>query len=477
MSSVAAPARKIYGVGELTRRIKMLIEDEIGAIWLEGEISNLSRPASGHIYFTLKDDQAQIRAAFFRGRQRAASLALKDGLQVRVQGHVTVYERSGNYQIIVQNIEEAGQGSLQAAFDALKKKLEAEGLFDPARKKPVPRLPRHIGMVTSATGAAVRDMLTVLSRRFPNLHMVIAPVKVQGPGAAEEIATAIDDFNAWNGVDVLLVGRGGGSLEDLWAFNEEVVARAIAHSRLPIISAVGHETDFSISDFVADVRAPTPSAAAELVIGRKIDFEENLAQTARRLARALNTRQLELKNRFLHCHRSWVFREPEILVRQYRQRVDVLTHNMGQTLSGAARDRRERINNARREIGQSLSNAARDRRERIHDARREMANLLRGAVRERQQRIDEAGMQAKHLMLTEKERKKNRLDQAGSQLRLLGPRAVLDRGYSITRTLDGALIRSPREVKRGDPLVTLLADGHIESTTEKTKLEEDHGKE
>ena len=427
MTAPATPARKVYGVAELTHKLKLLIEDGIGSVWIEGECSNVSRPASGHFYFTLKDAQAQIRAALFRGRQQGMTFQLKDGLQVRAYGQVTVYERSGQYQLIVQQIEEAGQGSLQAAFEELKRKLEAEGLFDPARKRRLPLLPRRVGIVTSATGAAIRDMLNILPRRFPNLPIVIAPVKVQGAGAAEEIAAAIDRFNTWGDADVLIVGRGGGSLEDLWAFNEEAVARAVARSRIPVISAVGHETDFSICDFAADLRAPTPSAAAELVVGRKADFEEHLSHTHRRLARALNTFQLELRNRFLHCHRSWVFREPQNLVRQYRQRITGL--------------------------------------------RRDLGHALRGAAQERQQRLDEAAVHLQHRVQTRHQAARHRLDQLAAQLRLLGPHAVLERGYSITRAADGAILRDAAAAPDGTKLVTVLARGQLESIVQHSHTE------
>lgn len=427
MSEPAAPARKVYAVGELTRRLKLIIESEIGWVWLEGELSNVSRPASGHLYFTLKDEQAQIRGALFKGRQRGLSFVPKDGQQVRVFGQVTVYERSGQYQIIAQEMEEAGQGSLQAAFEALKKKLEAEGLFDATRKQPLPMLPQRIGIVTSPTGAAIQDMLNILSRRYPNLHLIIAPVRVQGAGAAEEIAAAIDRFNQWGQVDALIVGRGGGSLEDLWAFNEEVVARAIARSQLPIISAVGHEIDFSISDFVADLRAPTPSAAAEIMIRPKADFEEMLKQVERRLAKALSVFRLELKNRFAGCAKSWVFREPGNLVRRYRQE-----------LTGHRRD---------------------------------MANALRGAVRERQQRVDEAGLQTRHAVEVSRREARNRLAQLEGQLRLLGPQAVLARGYSITRNQRGEIVRQPQDIGKGESMFTLVNGGQIESTVQHTSTE------
>ncbi|NLB54992.1 MAG: exodeoxyribonuclease VII large subunit, partial [Lentisphaerae bacterium] len=248
---------KIFRVSEINRLIKAMLEDEIGEAWVEGEISNLRRPASGHLYFTLKDDSAQISAVMFKGSQFTLPFKPEDGMLVNAYGQITVYERGGQYQLIVRKMIESGQGALQAKFEALKRKLTAEGLFDPERKKKLPLLPTRIGVITSHTGAAVRDIINVLSRRFNNLNILIGSVKVQGEGAAEEIAQMIRLMNQRPDIDVLIVGRGGGSIEDLWAFNEECVARAIADSGIPVISAVGHETDFTICDFVADVRAPT----------------------------------------------------------------------------------------------------------------------------------------------------------------------------------------------------------------------------
>ncbi len=430
MTATNPQERRVYGVSELTRQIKQLLEHQVGMVWLEGEISNLSRPSSGHLYFTLKDDSAQLKAALFRGRQGRLSCTPQDGLKVRVYGQITVYERSGQYQLIVQQMEAAGQGALQAAFEALKKQLAAEGLFDPARKRPLPAWPLRIGLVTSPTGAAIRDMLNVLDRRFPPLHIVVAPVPVQGTDAAAHIADAMDRFNEWANVDVLIVGRGGGSLEDLWAFNEEVVARAIARSRLPVISAVGHEIDFAISDFVADLRAPTPSAAAELVIGRKADLEAALNDAARRLARALDTRRLELKTRFVHCQQHWVFREPLNLLRQHRQ--VVAQHQ------------------------------------------RNMATALRGAVRERQQRLDETQVRARHLLQMKQTAARHRLTQCAQQLRLLGPLAVLARGYSITCNAQGRVVRQAADVTAGELLETRLAQGRITSEVRQTTEENTH---
>ncbi len=415
----AQDGRKIYRVSEITRLIRVALENEFGSLWIEGEISNLRRPSSGHLYFTLKDEGAQIAAVFFKGGQRAVAFELKDGLKVRIYGEISVYEASGQYQIIVRKVEEAGKGSLQEAFEALKKKLAAEGLFDESRKKPIPVLPRHVGIVTSPTGAAIHDILSILSRRFPNLHIVIAPVKVQGEGAAQEIAAAIDLFNARGGIDVMIIGRGGGSLEDLWCFNEEIVARAIARSQIPIISAVGHEVDFTISDFVADLRAPTPSAAAELMVGQKMAFEETLRQFSMRLARALRQQAQEMRSRLRIAAGSYVFREPRNLVRQYAQRIDAIRTAMIGALQSAGRDRRERL--------------------------------------------DRSGLRMVHGMELRTAGLRQDVRRLASQLKALSPLAVLDRGFSITRSKDGEIVRDVSDVNVGEILQTQVARGILES--------------
>ena len=414
----AAP--KSVSVTELNRRIKSLIERELGTLWVEGEVSNFRPAASGHIYFTLKDEGSQIPVAYFKGSQRGFRLALKDGMKVRVYGDVTLYLERGQHQLIARMIEEAGKGDLQKAFEALKEKLNREGLFDAARKRPLPFLPRHIGIVTSPTGAAIQDMLNILQRRYPNLHIVVAPVRVQGDGAAAEIAKAIDLLNTRADLDVLIIGRGGGSIEDLWAFNEEVVARAIARSRLPVISAVGHEIDFTISDFVADLRAPTPSAAAELVVRPKADLEELLRGLGRRLNQTLERQALHFRNRLIRAAHSYVFREPGHLLRQHRQS--------------------------------------------IQHARLRLVSALRGEYVERQQRVDEAQGAMLAVVKTGVREKSLQLERLAAQLRALGPQAVLERGYSITRTTEGRVVTKANEVKAGQELETLLAVGSIKST-------------
>lgn len=423
---------KIYRVAEITRLIKTLLEDEAGEVWVEGEISNFRQPTSGHWYFTLKDENAQIAAVMFRGSQRQAQLEPRDGQVARVFGLISVYEKSGQYQLVVRQLEAGGQGALQAAFEALKKKLAAEGLFDQARKKPIPALARHIGVVTSPTGAAIRDILNVLTRRYPNLHVVLAPARVQGAGAAAEIAAAIDDLNALRELDVLIIGRGGGSLEDLWCFNEECVARAIARSKIPVISAVGHETDFTISDFVADVRTPTPSAAAELAVGCKADFQERLDAHARRLARALRQAWRDLKSRFVAAAGSYVFREPGNLARRYLERL------------------------ARQQA--------------------QLRHCLQAILRDRQQQADELSLRLARRI---GEWKRICVLQVGcveSQLRSMNPLAVLDRGYSITYHADGRILKSAQQTRRGERLLTRLAQGKIESEVISHGGTEDGGK-
>lgn len=320
--------KRIYTVSEITRRVRDVLENSIPEVWVEGEISNLRRPASGHIYFTLKDEHAQLRAVFFWGQAQNLNFELEDGLKVVAFGKIGVYEKRGEYQLYVETLEPRGIGALQLAFEQLKRKLEKEGLFDLAHKKSLPPFPRRIGIVTSPTGAAIRDILRIILRRFPKLEILLYPVKVQGEGAAEEIAQAIYDFNRLEGIDVLIVGRGGGSIEDLWAFNQEIVARSIYHSRIPIISAVGHEIDFVISDFVADLRAPTPSAAAELVVGLMEEVIQSLDVASQRMEQALYG-IIQMKRKQLENLTSrYILRHPEERIRQLHLQLDELGGRM-----------------------------------------------------------------------------------------------------------------------------------------------------
>lgn len=273
----------IYTVSQLTSSIKIVLEDSFQNIWIEGEVSNLDKPSSGHFYFTLKDDKSELKCVFFKSSNEKIKFEMKDGMQILCSGRISIYEKRGVYQLYVTKAEPKGVGALQLAFEQLKERLFKEGLFDKAHKKEIPLLPERIGIVTSTTGAAIRDILHVLDKRFSNIEVVINPVKVQGDGAGKEIASAIEEFNALKNVDVMIIGRGGGSLEDLWAFNEEIVARAIYNSEIPIISAVGHEIDWTISDFVADVRAPTPSVAAEIVVLKKSELLDRLDEIEKKI--------------------------------------------------------------------------------------------------------------------------------------------------------------------------------------------------
>ncbi len=313
--------RKIYSVSEITSRIKQTLEVYFTGIWVQGEVSNLRRPSSGHLYFTLKDEKAELKAVMFRFVNKKLKFKLEDGLQVIIYGGLTVYEKRGNYQISAVEIEPKGLGALQLAFEQLKKRLEKEGLFAPIHKKPIPLLPCRIGVITSATGAAIRDIIHLINLRSANVQILLNPVRVQGEGAAEEIARAIGELNEIGDLDVIILGRGGGSVEDLWAFNEEIVARSIFDSDIPIISAVGHEIDYTISDFTADLRAATPSHAAELVVGRKEELENCLDQFVLRLKSATRTKFDSLKNRLQIARQSYAFRIPLGLTEQYGQRI------------------------------------------------------------------------------------------------------------------------------------------------------------
>ncbi len=409
----------IYSVTEITRLLKNLIRREFGYLWIEGEISNLRRPSSGHAYFTIKDENSQISAVMFKSDQTALKTDLEDGTVARVYGELGIYERSGQYQVVVRQVLAAGKGSLQAQFEALKEQLEKEGLFDPQRKRELPYLPRHIGVVTSPTGAAIRDILNVLTRRFPDIHILLAPAKVQGENAAAEIARAIEDLNRKGGLDVLIIGRGGGSIEDLWPFNEEPVARAISRSEIPVISAVGHETDYTISDFVADLRAPTPSAAAELVVDRKEDLQKHLAQMLRRLARTAREQLLIAKNKLANVKGSHAFAAPASIAARARDRIQHIALRMNHELQSRSVQTRQTLDAFSLRISNSTTS--------------------RCAAREQQ------------------------LKSIRAHLAALSPLNVLKRGYSMARDSKGNVITSSDQVSTGDRIMTTLSEGQIES--------------
>lgn len=314
--------KKIFSVTQLTRQIKTLLETHFENLWVEGEVSNFKKTISGHSYFTLKDQDSQLKCVLFNGVGRTLKFDIKDGTKVVCFGRISLYEKTGNYQLYVDLVEPKGIGALQLAFEQLKQKLKQEGLFDASKKKPIPKFPEKIGVVTSPTGAAIKDILNIINRRFSNIHIIINPVKVQGELARFEIVSAIEDFNTICPVDVIIVARGGGSLEDLWAFNEEIVARAIFDSKIPIISAVGHEIDWTISDFVSDLRAPTPSAAAELVVGRREDVINFIEQSRLKITVLLNNKLDILKNRVKTLKQSYVLQSPRVLLSGSIQKID-----------------------------------------------------------------------------------------------------------------------------------------------------------
>jgi exodeoxyribonuclease VII large subunit len=437
-------------ISELNAASRDLLEEIFPDIWLQGEISNFKAHSSGHLYFSLKDARSQINAVMFRGVAVHLRFKPSDGLAVLARGRITLYEARGAYQANVQWMEPQGVGSLQLAFEQLKAKLKAEGLFDAERKKPIPALPRCIGVVTSPTGAAIKDILKVLQRRHAGVHVLIAPCRVQGEGAAQEIARGIQILNEMAqrpdaegsaAVEVLIVGRGGGSLEDLWAFNEEVVARAIAASRLPVISAVGHEVDFTIADFVADLRAPTPSAAAEMVIKSRDEISSRVAAATERLARAAHYLILNRRNRVQTLARSRAFARVEASLAQAQQRCDEATMRLGNALLSMLRDLRERVGIAVERLSpRSLKAEVASRRGRLAAA----AQLLVRAARCRIRTLREAAT------------------AQDSVLKSLSPLAVLDRGYAICQDpATGLVFTDASRLSPGDEVKVRLARGRL----------------
>lgn len=320
--------RKVFTPSQLNKGIRVLLEANFLNIWIEGEVSNFKLHSSGHMYFSLKDEKSQISAVFFAGQNRSNKFEIKDGLKVLIFGKISVYEPRGAYQIYVERVEPKGVGALQLAFQQLREKLEREGLFNKERKRPIPKFPKVVGVVTSATGAAFRDILNVVNRRFSGTTILLNPVQVQGEGSAQQIARAVKEFNKLGGIDVMIVGRGGGSIEDLWAFNEEVVARAVFESKIPVISAVGHEIDWTICDFVADLRAPTPSAAAELVVQNRQDLVRKVAEFQSRLRnRALGILE-EKRSELTNLQESYAFKQPKVLIDQFSQRLDEMLRQL-----------------------------------------------------------------------------------------------------------------------------------------------------
>ncbi len=424
-SDIPKKETKALSVTQLVRKMKRAIEAEVGRLWIEGEVSNLRKQGSGHWYFSLKDDTAQISCAMFGARNKEGSGALDDGTKVKIFAESTVYAARGQLQLVVERVEKSGQGDLQARFEALKKKLHAEGLFDSSRKKPIPSFPRTIGLVTSPTGAALQDILNILHRRAPWIQPVLFPVRVQGKGVEAEIARAITRLNAperygFPKCDLLIVGRGGGSIEDLWCFNEESVARAIAASDIPVISAVGHEIDFTIADFVSDLRAPTPSAAAEIAAPDTAELRAHLDNSRNRLVRSLRT----------------ALREPTL---QIDSLTDQLARSISETINARSRSLREL----------SLRHLALHPRLILERRQENIVSL------EKDLRLNTARRLATETA---------RLDRLRTLVRTLGPESAFKRGFSITLAEDGSILRSKKQTASGQTILTRLIDGEISST-------------
>ena len=434
----------VYTVTQLTTSIRAILEHAFPDVWVEGEVSNLRIPSSGHVYFSLNDQQSQVRAVLFRRTAAALPFQVENGLTVLTKGRVSVYEPRGDYQLLLEYLEPKGIGALQVAFEQRKKQFEREGLFDSARKRPLPFFPRCVGVITSGTGAALHDMVTVIHRRCPVIRIRVFPVAVQGPGAAEQIAGAVRLANQQTGLDVLIVGRGGGSWEDIWSFNEEVVVRAIAGSRTPVISAVGHEIDFTLSDFAADFRAPTPSAAAESISPVLVDLIEGIREKNARLAQALrgtlrlNRNQVESALRALPV--------PSQILRRQVQRVDELSFRLGsgvRTMFATVRPRLVALTAGLERIGPGQS--------------WQRGSLMLPQLLRRLSRVMPWVIAAK----------KHQLRTVSSTLDTLSPLAILSRGYSILETSPGGkIVKDARSVQVGDRLRARLAEGRLSCLVE-----------
>lgn len=435
------PERDVWTVSRLNREVRLLVETGLPALWIEGEVSNLARPGSGHLYFSLKDAGAQVRCALWRSAALKLSFVPRNGMQLLVRARVSVYEPRGEYQLIVEYAEEAGEGALRRRFEELKARLRDEGLFDEEGKRPLPRLPARIGVITSPSGAAIRDILHILKRRFPAVPVVIYPVPVQGDGAAAKIAAALALASRRAECDVLILARGGGSLEDLWSFNEEIVARAIRASTIPVISGVGHEVDFTIADFAADRRAPTPSGAAEIAVPDAAEWLSRLNKDAGRLYNAIG-RRLSLKaERLAWQLRRLAVAHPGNRLRQHVQRLDDLELRLKRAVGTGLEGRRQRLGRA------AATLAAHRPGPRLRAAGERLAGLEHRLATAMRHRLE--ALQA-------------RAGSAARTLHTVSPLATLERGYAIaTRASDGAILYSAEQVEPGDGIEVRLARGSV----------------
>lgn len=444
---------RAISVTQLARRIRNLLEIEVGEVWVEGEVSNLRKQGSGHWYFSLKDESAQISCAMFGARRRRGHDVLEDGVKVQLFGEASFYEARGSTQLIVQKVQAVGVGDLQARFEALKKKLEKEGLFSSERKRPLPDFPKVVGLVTSPSGAALQDIMNVLTRRAPWLTVVLFPASVQGRGAERGIAAAIARAGraGEEGLpqpEVLIVGRGGGSLEDLWNFNEEVVARAIANCPIPIVSAVGHEIDFTIADFVSDLRAPTPSAAAELVVPDQVELSERVKVLGRRLDRVVKGRVDRWSEQLDFYERSLFGQAPERILQGPIYRLEGLRRDF---LAGVRQEMQQR----ERMVEDYLANW-----KRYHP---------REVLKRRQEKLDRVWRHLTEVFGHSFEQRKLRLDALASLLQALGPDSILNRGFSVAFGPDGKVLKSKGMVEAGDRVRIRVSDGEIRTVVEKAE--------
>lgn len=432
----------IYTVSRLNQTVRLLLEQEMGQVWISGEISNFTQPASGHWYFTLKDDGAQIRCAMFRNSNRRVTFRPQHGQQVLVRASITLYEPRGDYQIIVESMQPAGEGLLQQQYEQLKQRLSAEGLFNPALKQTLPSPAHHVGVITSRTGAALHDILHILQRRDPSLPVIIYPCAVQGVDAPMQIVRAIELANLRQECDVLIVGRGGGSLEDLWSFNDERVARAIFASRIPIVSAVGHETDVTIADFVADLRAPTPSAAAEMVSRNQLELVRQLQGQQQRLEMAMDYFLAHQNRRFSQLNHRLQQQHPQLRLMRQQTALGQLQQRMTHAIELRLRTDRDRTSRLERRLNQQQPTR------RIHLAQTRIQQLEHLLVQNVRERLNGT---------------KTRFGNALTHLEAVSPLATLARGYSVTTGSDGGVLKQTRQVKSGDTLTTRLEDGWVES--------------
>ncbi|WP_312310405.1 exodeoxyribonuclease VII large subunit [Atlantibacter sp.] len=432
----------IYTVSRLNQAVRMLLEQQMGQVWISGEISNFTQPASGHWYFTLKDDGAQVRCAMFRNSNRRVTFRPQHGQQVLVRANITLYEPRGDYQIIVESMQPAGVGLLQQQFEQLKQKLSQEGLFDAKHKQALPSPAHQIGVITSKTGAALHDILHVLQRRDPSLPVVIYPTAVQGDDAPAQIVRAIELANQRAECDVLIVGRGGGSLEDLWSFNDERVARAIFASRIPIVSAVGHETDVTIADFIADLRAPTPSAAAEVVSRNQQELLRQIQGQQQRLEMAMDYFFAHLQQRFTRLHHRLQQQHPQLRLARQQTTLERLRQRLNNAVEARLRQGTQQHQRVTQRLNQQQPQG------RIHRA---------------QTRIQQLEYRLSQVITARLGGTKQRFGTAIAQLEAVSPLATLARGYSVTTATDGKVLKKTRQVKAGDMLATRVEDGVIES--------------